>query len=243
MSKNTIIKLVVYNLIIALTAVLLFSPGLLNLFGKAAGLLSLSLIITLLVLFVLAFMYLNYSLLFAKKDSSIEIKAETMKDIIKILDNNTYKESFDKTIKTLINQIESYTVLKDDILENLEKRFDKNSLSYSKFYQTIQAMESVYFDIMRLIASKINNFNEDSYNKLKREDKHRDDKVIDERLEMYQTYLSDIKTSIEQGDKILLRLDKCMFELCKLDNSEGDLDNMLEIKHLDELINNIKHYK
>ncbi|MNP60469.1 hypothetical protein D3C76_1555560 [compost metagenome] len=60
---------------------------------------------------------------------------------------------------------------------------------------------------------------------------------------MYQKYLSDIETSIEQGDKILLRLDKCMFELCKLDNAEGDLDNMLEIKHLDELINNIKHYK
>lgn len=243
MSKNTITKLVVYNLVVALTAIVLFSPGLLNLFGKATGLISQSLIITLLLMIIFVFIYLNYSLLFAKKDSSVELKAETMRDVVKILNNNTYKKSFGKTIKTLINQIDSYTVLKDDILEDLEKRFDKNSLSYSKFYQTIQAMESVYFDMMKRTATKIENFNEDSYNTLKKEDKNRDDLVIDERLEMYQKYLSDIETSIEQGDKILLRLDKCMFELCKLDNAEGDLDNMLEIKHLDELINNIKHYK
>ena len=69
-------------------------------------------------------------------------------------------------------------------------------------------------------------------------------KISQEKIEMFQKYITFVKESVENNEEILLKLDKVLLELSKFNSLEdGELENMNAVKEVDELINKIKFYK
>ncbi|MNI88070.1 hypothetical protein D3C73_1453300 [compost metagenome] len=61
---------------------------------------------------------------------------------------------------------------------------------------------------------------------------------------MYSEYLTFIKSSLATNEEIMLKLDKLLLEISRLDSFEpGDIENMPCMQEIDSLIKQTKLYK
>ena len=68
--------------------------------------------------------------------------------------------------------------------------------------------------------------------------------IITSKMNIYNEYISFCKNAIEDNEEILLKLDALLLEISKFDTLEiGEIDNMKEIKEMDELIRKSRYYR
>ncbi|MEI0737486.1 hypothetical protein VQ056_13785 [Paenibacillus sp. JTLBN-2024] len=68
--------------------------------------------------------------------------------------------------------------------------------------------------------------------------------ILEEKTKVYNEYLSFMKSSLSTNEEILLKLDKLIIEISRLDSFEpGDIDNMPCMQEIDSLIKQTKLYK
>lgn len=126
----------------------------------------------------------------------------------------------------------------------LLSKFDVTEMSYSKFDGVISDIENVFYMNIKSIINKLNAFDENDYNRIKKErEKKFSKEFVNTKMRIYGEYVSFVKNAIENNEQIILKLDKLLLELSRFDSIEdGKIENMGAMKEIDELIKKIKLY-
>ena len=246
MKVKRISSLLGLNIAIVMLNIIIFSPGLFNIKIDFINIFQTSIGITIIIMSFIIFIIGNYKILI-KEDNEIDIsKLDDSEDYIEALKENSSKRVFSKDIDILLEQIERMDKKQEKIDDILLQKFTVNEMSYIKFKKTITEVRDVFYINIKSVINKINIFDEQEYEKIKKDIKNGklNLKIEEQKKDMFDEYIFFVKDSIEDNEEILLKLDKFLFELSKFNSLEdGELENMSAIKDVDELINKIKFYK
>ena len=245
MKVKRISSLLGLNIAIVMLNIIIFSPGLFNIKIDFINIFQTSIGITIIIMSFIIFIIGNYKILI-KEDNEIDIsKLDDSEDYIEALKENSSKRVFSKDIDILLEQIERMDKKQEKIDDILLQKFTVNEMSYIKFKKTITEVRDVFYINIKSVINKINIFDEQEYEKIKKDIKNGklNGKIEEQKKDMFDEYIFFVKDSIEDNEEILLKLDKFLFELSKFNSLEdGELENMSAIKDVDELINKIKFY-
>ena len=246
MKVKRISSLLGLNIAIVMLNIIIFSPGLFNIKIDFINIFQTSIGITIIIMSFIIFIIGNYKILI-KEDNEIDIsKLDDSEDYIEALKENSSKRVFSKDIDILLEEIERMDKKQEKIDDILLQKFTVNEMSYIKFKKTITEVRDVFYINIKSVINKINIFDEQEYEKIKKDIKNGklNGKIEEQKKDMFDEYIFFVKDSIEDNEEILLKLDKFLFELSKFNSLEdGELENMSAIKDVDELINKIKFYK
>lgn len=246
MSKEKIVKISGLNLSIAIFNIIIFSKGILDIKIIGGSAFQAAFGVTVIFISIGVFALGNYKLFFEKEQKIQAKNIITSLDCIRALKENRDKRTFVKDINILIEQIERLEKKKDRITEILLQKFSSSEMSYSKFQDIILEIERLFYLNMRSIINKINIFDEEEYQMVRKEYQNESlsESFISEKIKIYDDYISFVKDSIEDNEQILLKMDKLLLELSKFNSLEdGELEEMEVMKEVDELIGKIKFYK
>lgn len=246
MITKKILKLAGLNIGIALLNIALFSPGLLNIQMGGSSVLGTAIGGTAIFMSLVVFFYGNYKII-SQKDRTIQISdIKSPEDCILALKQAYGKKNFDNDISTMLEQVERLRKKKEKIRDILLQKFNIIDAGYERFNGTISDVEYVFYSNIKSILNKINAFDEEDYERISNNggEKRFSTKFIASKLSIYNEYISFVKNAIEDNEEIILKLDALLLEISKFNSLEaGEIDNMNEIKEMDELIRKSKNYK
>ncbi|WP_219837292.1 hypothetical protein [Paenibacillus sp. R14(2021)] len=244
MTGTSFIKLLGLLLGVAAVNVLVLSPGFIGLeiggsaFSAACG-------ITLFLASALALLYGSYALLF-KPPLALPVKEiRTHEDYIEALSRYKRMKALEHEITLALEQLDRLHKKKDTLLNVLQQRFDPAELSYKKFASTILEVEKLFYLNVRSILNRLSVFDESEFKRLQgRQAASLPKDLLQEKTAMYNEYLTFVKNSLGTNEEILLKLDKLLLEISRLDSFEpGDIENMPCMQEIDALIQQTKLYK
>ena len=94
--------------------------------------------------------------------------------------------------------------------------------------------------------NKLNAFDEKDYNRIKKDGAQKKFTLefIQSKMSIYNEYILFVKEATEDNEQIILKLDKILLEISKLNSLEdGEIETMGAMKEIDELIDKTKLYK
>ena len=246
MNSKKILKVAIFSLVIAIINIVLFSPGFIGIKIGGTSTFTTAFGATAVLMSIVVFIFGNYKLLTEKERVLRATEIKSAEDYIYALEQNYRKKTFTRDIGVILEQIGRFQKKKESIKDILLQKFNKNEMTYSKFLGTVSEVESVFFLNIRSILNKINAFDEEDYNYIRKkalEIKPSRD-FIEEKMTIYNEYLAFTKNSIEDNEQVLLKLDRLLLEISKFNSLEdGEIENMSAMREIDELINKVKLYK
>jgi len=246
MDKDTLIRLLGLNLGIAAANIAVFSPGLLDVDLFGAGALEAAFGSAFLVFSGSGLVYGNYKLL-SEPEKAIPIGAKSTKeDYIEALNEHRGLKTFERKIDLLLDQIERLQKKNKTIRDILLQIFNASEISYQKFDAVIAEVENIFFKNIRSIINKLNAFDEEDYNFIKKQRNAGafSEEIMEEKFKVYNEYIRFVKEATEDNEQILLKLDKLLLEISGLNCIEsGELEQMAGMIEIDNLIKQAKYYK
>jgi len=246
MNVNKLIKLAALNLGIAICSIIVFSAGFLHIQLIGGSVFSSAISFTIIIMSILIFAYGNYNILFERTPMIQTAEIKTAEDCIEALEQNAGIKIFSSDIKIVKEQIRRFQKKKVTINDILLQRFKSSEMSYSKFQGTIGNVENIFFLNIKSILNKLNAFDEADYNQLQKDSNTSQfsKEFIETKTGIFNEYFSFVRNAVEDDEEILLKLDKVLLEISRLDSLEaGELENMSAMQEIDELIQNTKWYK
>jgi len=246
MDRKKIIKLLSLNLGLAVTNIVLFSPGLIGLELGGDSALETAFGSMLIFLSAAGLIYGNYKLL-SEPGKVIQTNGiKTTEDYIEALNTHRSKKTFEKTVSLLLDQIERITKKNRTIRDILLQIFTASEISYQKFDGVIAEVEKIFYLNIRSVLNKLNAFDEDDYNFIRK--KHEagtfSRQFLEDKYKVYNEYITFVKAASEDNEQILLKLDKLLLEISGLNSIEsGQLEQMDGMVEIDQLIKQAKFYK
>ncbi|MFZ3134871.1 MAG: hypothetical protein WBH08_04005 [Methanothrix sp.] len=240
------IRLLGLNLGIAAANIAVFSPGLLDVDLFGAGALEAAFGSAFLVFSGSGLVYGNYKLL-SEPEKAIPIGAKSTKeDYIEALNEHRGLKTFERNIDLLLDQIERLQKKNKTIRDILLQIFNASEISYQKFDAVIAEVENIFFKNIRSIINKLNAFDEEDYNFIKKQRNAGafSEEIMEEKFKVYNEYIRFVKEATEDNEQILLKLDKLLLEISGLNCIEsGELEQMAGMIEIDNLIKQAKYYK
>jgi hypothetical protein len=238
------IKLLGLILGVAGLNILVLSPGFLGVeIGENA--LATAFGVTLLSASTLILFYGSYVLLF-KPPVVIPIKQiQTHEDYAEALIRYRRVKALEDDITLALEQLDRMRKKQETLLNVLIQRFEPNELSYKKFASVTQEVEKLFYLNVRSVLNRLNVFDESEFESVRSQKSSRFSReLLQEKTEMYNEQLSFVKNSLGINEEILLKLDKLLLEISRLDSFElGDIENMPCMQEIDSLIKQTKYYK
>ena len=190
--------------------------------------------------------YGNYKLL-SEPEKAIPIGAKSTKeDYVEALNEHRGLETFERNIDLLLDQIERLQKKNKTIRDILLQIFNASEISYQKFDAVIAEVENIFFKNIRSIINKLNAFDEEDYNFIKKQRNAGafSEEIMEEKFKVYNEYIRFVKEATEDNEQILLKLDKLLLEISGLNCIEsGELEQMAGMIEIDNLIKQAKYYK
>lgn len=246
MDRKKLIELLSLNLGIAAANIFIFSPGLIGLELVGASALATAFGSTFIFLSGAGLIYGNYKLLNGPEKVIPTNKIWTVEDYIEALNNCRGLKTFEKTVDLLLDQIERLQKKNKTIRDILLQIFSASEISYKKFDAVIAEVEKIFFMNIRSILNKLNAFDEDDYNFIRKkyEEGAFSQQFMEEKFRVYDEYIAFVKAATEDNEQILLKLDKLLLEISGLNCVEsGQLEQMAGMIEIDNLIKQAKYYK
>ncbi len=246
MDREKLIKLSSLNLGIAAANIITFSPGLIGLVLGGASAFETALGSTIIFLSGTGLIYGNYKLLTGPEKVTQTNKISTVDDYIEALNNHRGLKTFEKTVDLLLDQIERLQKKNKTIRDILLQIFSASEISYKKFDAVIVEVEKIFFMNIRSILNKLNAFDEDDYQFIRKKYEAGDfsQQFMEEKFKVYDKYIAFVKAATEDNEQILLKLDKLLLEISGLNSIEsGQLEQMDGMIEIDNLIKQAKYYK
>jgi len=258
--SKKILKIAFLNIGIAITNILLFSEGFLGvrIFGFSAFQTAFG--ITAIMVSIMAFLVGNYYILTTRdvqKYSNKEVM--THEECLRAIKRQNLKRTFAKDIVMIEEQADRFAIKQRTINEILLQKFNSEGMSYAKFNRAILDLENLFYVNLRSILNKLEVFDEADYNTTKRGysrfnslkgvnvvgDKRKFSKeFMDSKMKLYNEYIRFVSEAVEDNEEMLLKLDRLLLEISKFTSiEEGQLENMSEMKEIDDLITKTKLYK
>lgn len=245
MNRKKRIKILILNLGIAAANIITFSPVLVGLELAGSGALETALGSTIIFLSGAGLIYGNYKLLVLEKVIPPN-KNSTVEDYIEALNMHRGLNTFEVTIDLLLDQIERLQKKNKTIRNIILQIFSASEISYQKFDAVIAEVEKIFFMNIRSILNKMNAFDEDDYNFIRKkyEAGAFSQQFMEEKFKVYDEYIAFVKAATEDNEQILLKLDKLLLEISGLNSIEsGQLEQMAGMVEIDNLIKQAKYYK
>ena len=236
------IKNIVLSLVVAITAVVCYSPGLLNLrptdsFFRAG----MSIIIG--IVLVAFFLFGNYMLLCEPK--KIEAKQEdvqTADDAIVILKQYKDGKAFGEIATTAIEQLKRLKSSTHRAEVSINNRFEAGSLSNSNYITSVAAAEEAAIRNVVAMANRMMLFDEKEYERLAHyKDDNIPDDIQEQQIQLYQRNIELIKETIALNEKILLNLDTLALEVSSINKDQNTDSSILD--ELEQLTKDAKYYQ
>ncbi|WP_152393823.1 hypothetical protein [Paenibacillus guangzhouensis] len=244
MSITNLIKLIGLMLIVAAVNILVLSPGLIGV-QIGASALSTATGVTLLVASVWVLVQGIYQLLF-KKPVVVPVKEmKTHEEYVEHLSRYRHIKGIDNDIHLALEQLERMRKRKSTLLEVLKQRFEETEMSFKKFASVAQSVEQLFYLNIRNILNILNVFDEAEYQRmLARKSSQFSSELLQKKANVYNDYLTSMKSSIANNEEILVKLDQLILEISSLDHIEpGEIEQLTCMQELDALIKQTKYYK
>ena len=238
------LKLAAADLCIAASAVVLYSPGLVNLRLSDYSIFRAGMSIIAAVILITLFFVINIRLLKEPEQKPIMLEdvpdLERAKDILQDYCKGRY---FGSLAKTASEQLDRILKCSQRLSVILEQKFTRGTMSWDKFNSTVSAAESSAIKNVVAMANRMCVFDEKEYARLQnyREDDIPDD-IQEEQLRLYQKNLEAIRWTIALNEKILLKLDALAMEISS-SASRNDTDwNHELVSEIERLIEETRYY-
>ena len=238
------LKLAAADLCIAASAVVLYSPGLVNLRLSDYSIFRAGMSIIAAVILITLFFVINIRLLKEPEQKPIMLEdvpdLERAKDILQDYCKGRY---FGSLAKTASEQLDRILKCRQRLSVILEQKFTRGTMSWDKFNSTVSAAESSAIKNVVAMANRMCVFDEKEYARLQnyREDDIPDD-IQEEQLRLYQKNLEAIRWTIALNEKILLKLDALAMEISSsASRSDADWNHEL-VSEIERLTEETRYY-
>ena len=243
---NRVIKLAVLNIVIMILNIIVFSKAFLGLdvFGQSAFVTAFCFMWIFLTAAV--FLYGNYKILYSvpkpPPQNIAGSRFETLESCGGLLNEYISRPGviFDADLRTMKTQLERMGKKEMTIREILLQKFQSTELSYVKFQGQIESVKKILCLNTRNVLNRLYAFDEYEYERsvgAQTADRHTYAKQ-----ELLNEYKNFVSQTIDYNEDILIKMDRLILEISKLNDSEG-LNNMDALKELDSLIKNTQLYK
>jgi hypothetical protein len=246
---NRVLKLLGLMIGVVLLDVIVLSPGLLGVQIGGDNILETASGVTLAFMSILVLLYGSYSLLLKPPVRAAIRDMVTHEDYIDALRRYRNVKALKADITLALDQIDRMEKKKDALFELLGQRFDPAELSYKRFSSVIHEVDHLFYLNIRGILNKVTVFDASEYDKFigmqpQSPPSQLTDKLVRERADLYQEYLSYVSGSTVANEEILLKLDKLLLEISRLDSTDYKaIEAMPGMKEIDDLIQQTKFYK
>lgn len=243
MDKNKIyLKLILTNLAIIIVDVICFSPAFIGLsFDSESALIS-ALSVTLVVVSILLFVYLNYRILNSenlKHDYNIE-KASGNDDYISILRKFINISFYQKEVGTLIDQIERFERKEDKFNNILYQKFQDDEENKNLFLDVSKEAHTIFIKNVKKLVNLFSIFDEEEY----KEFLIKYGSIPKEKQELYNENLNDVREIIKSNENILLNVDKLINETTRFgDSVESTKLDEKSLNKLKDITNSMKELR
>ncbi|MDR1000517.1 MAG: hypothetical protein LBL96_06920 [Clostridiales bacterium] len=240
---NKFIRVLIFNVIIVVLLVLIFSPRLLGI-SMQGGAAEAALGVTVIFLAIVIVIWGNLKLQGNSKETPAQrqSKYQTLDECIFAVNAYLREESkvFSIALNQMIDQLRRMKRKQDSFTEILQQKFSATEMSYVKFHSVISESEKLMRAGVRSVITRLRAFDEDEYKRAV--SSPRSDRVTEAKRELFKEYETHIGNTLEHNEDILLKLDRLVLELSKLTDS-SDVDNLNALDEIDALIQSAKWYK
>ncbi|MBP0726640.1 hypothetical protein J5Y03_15885 [Bacillus sp. RG28] len=238
------LKLVGLVIGLAIIDIVLLSPKFLDVeIGGTA--LQTALGITILTASVIVLVYFIHNFFFKPVVYKTIIQLQSDEDYFQALTRYQDSKVLKGNITIILDQIVQLKKKKETLKKLLNDRFSPNELSYQRFNSVITEVEKVFYLNLRNVLNKLYVFDESEYKSIIEKDTTRYSRqVLEEKSQLYNSYLNFVTKSKDINDEIILNLEKLVVEISNLDSFElADIEKMDCMKEIDALIEQTKYYK
>ena len=238
MNINKIAKIAAFNLIIIVGAVVTYSPGLLGWYPNDPSIFKAGMSILIGIFLAVMFFYGNSRLLSGPR-MPVNVEVKDVSQAQKILDMYKNGSYFGKTAQTVLDQIERLGRSMGRLQSEIDRRFEKNSMSNDKYSAIVNEANLSLVDNLISAAHKMQFFDEGEYTRLLN---HKQDSIPDDiqqqQLELYRMNEQSIKNVVTANERLILQLDTLAVEL---GGHSEDNDKLLD--EIKKLTQEVKYYK
>lgn len=246
MNSSRAIKLLGLIAVVAVLNIAILSPGLMGVEIGGDSVLETAAGVTLLFVSLLVVLYGSYALLF-KPAAAIPVREiQTREDYSVALGHYAKIKAVKKDIDLALDQLDRIDKKKSALLDVLRQRFEPAEMSYQKFNSVIAQVENLFYANVRGILNKLNVFDASGLAKFagQQSSARFSSRIVQEKTELYNEYLSYVAGYIGANEEILLKLDKLLLEISLLGSMDyRDIDGMPCMQEIDSLIKQTKFYK
>lgn len=247
MDVQKYLKLLVLIIVVIVINVVALSPGFLGI--EIGGTpLDTAIGVTLLVASVLALLYGIYVALLnpSVKIPALPVKQiQSYEDYVEALTRYRSVKALENDMTVALGQLERIGKKQDALLDILNQRFDPAELSYAKFVSVAQEVEKLFYANVKSILNKLQVFDVMEFESvMKPGSTQLSKRITQERTVVYNEYMAFLKNSLSMNEEILLKLDKLILEIARLDSLHpDDIEAMPCMQEIDSLIKQTKYYK
>ena len=236
--KKRIVKIIILNSIIIVCAVVTYSPGLLGWYPNDPSVFKAGMSILIALFLGALFLYGNSRILSDEKPV-LTNDVRDLTQVKKILAAYRGGDRFGSMAQTVLDQLDRLDRSMTRLQGEIDRRFDKNTLSNDKYSAVINEANLSLVDNLISATRKIQFFDEGEYKRLQ---SHQNDNIPDEiqlkQLELYKQNEDAIQNVINTNEKLILQLDTLAVELNSPENGGEDL-----LEEIKKLTQEVKYYK
>lgn len=201
--------------------------------------------VTLLIASVIAIVYGSYNWLYKTPIVLTTKPIKTREDYASALAPYGKVRALAEDIAAALEQMDRMDKKKATLFKVLHQRFDPAEMSFSKFSGVAEEVENLFYLNIKSVLNRLGVFDEAEYERvMTRKSARYSPKLLQEKTDFYNEYMSYIKHAIGTNEEMLLQLDKLLLEISRLDSIEpGDIERMPAMVEIDSLIKQTKYYK
>lgn len=230
---------------IAITAVLLYSPGFLCLRITDESIFRAGMSILAGLGLLALFLFLNLRALRAPRP--VHIAPNEVRNLEKaraILKSHADSKFFGSIAGTAAEQLDRLQKCRNRLAGIIQRKFVEGTMSWEKFARAVGAAEESAVQNAVSLSNRMSIFDEAEYARLSqyRED-HIPDEIQEARLRLYQENFDAAKEILALNEKILLKLDALAVELSSFEASADEEMNSGLLDEIEKLMQDAKYYQ
>lgn len=254
MKKKQWIHLIALTFSIAVADIILFSEALVGLSFTGGSIFETALAFTVAAMNLIVGGVGYYNILFKpaapkrlyKKNDLIEVK-----DYIVALEGQREKDIFDSYINRGIEQVNRFQDKSEALTTLLLQSFTPEEMSFKHFNNVVGSVKQLFFSNLKKAINRMIIFDNDDFDKISNmlldnnirdlSDRQR----MQTKVELYNEHIAFVDIMLDNNDDILVKMDKLLLELSKLDGLEDyeDFNNLAAVQEINSLISQVKYYK
>ena len=250
---NKHIKLILFDIFMAILIVVLYSPGLVGLSPRNPGILRPGLAIICAIFIATAVIWVNMNALkkVSEKDfRQLDVERGTADQAIHVMEKYSKADLVGPIAQSAKAQLESAQTKQAALHSIIGRKFPKGSLSYDKFASAVDAAVATIVKNNLILANRIQTFDVKDYRRTEQliaSGSYRKDNVPDEiqeeRAQVHASNKETLDAIVTANEKLLLELDKFSSEVGKMDVDDATGANDAMVQEIRELIEQTKYYE